>query len=165
MSVGRFIKRFLPRGLFGRSLIIGVAPVAVLLGILTYVFFERELDITTRSLARDVAADISLLVALEDSTPALERDALRALTARQLRYRISFHDGVKVQVPQALLILHVSVDLLESVANLVQTCGIKKVERLPLQIVKLLPLLVNSLEQFHLKLPVMKQLQSQTWTL
>ena len=99
MSVGRFIKRFLPRGLFGRSLIIVVAPVAVLLGILTYVFFERELDITTRSLARDVAADISLLVALEDSTPALERDALRALTARQLRYRISFHDGVKVQVP------------------------------------------------------------------
>jgi two-component system osmolarity sensor histidine kinase EnvZ len=99
MSVGRFIKRFLPRGLFGRSLLIVIAPVALLLIILTYVFFERELDITTRSLARDVAADISLLVALEDSTPALERDALRRLTAQQLRYRISFQDGAKVQVP------------------------------------------------------------------
>jgi two-component system osmolarity sensor histidine kinase EnvZ len=99
MSVGRFVKRFLPRGLFGRSLIIIVAPIILLQGILAYIFFERELDITTRSLARDVAADISLLVALEDSTPALERDGLRALTARQLRYRIAFHDGDKIAAP------------------------------------------------------------------
>jgi two-component system osmolarity sensor histidine kinase EnvZ len=99
MALGRFVKRFLPRGLFGRSLIIIVAPIVLLLGSLSYVFFERELDITTRSLARDVAADISLLVALEDSTPALERDGLRALTAQQLRYRITFHDGAKVAAP------------------------------------------------------------------
>ena len=98
---GSFIKHFLPRGLFGRSLIIIAAPIALLLGILTYVFFERELDITTRSLARDVAADVALLVTLEDSTPALERDGLRRLTAQQLRYRIIFHDGDKVPVPAA----------------------------------------------------------------
>ncbi len=96
MSVGRFVKRFLPRGLFGRSFIILIAPIVLLLSILTYVFFERELDITTRSLARDVAADVVLLVALEDSTPALERDGLRKLTAQQLRYHVIFHDGEKV---------------------------------------------------------------------
>jgi two-component system osmolarity sensor histidine kinase EnvZ len=32
-------------------------------------------------------------VTLEDSTPALERDAVRMLAARQLRYRLTFHDG------------------------------------------------------------------------
>ncbi len=93
---GKFIKRFLPRGLFGRSLIIIVAPMVLLQGVVTYVFFERDLDATTRRLARDVAADCALLVTLEDSTPALERDAVRALAARQLRYRLTFHDGARL---------------------------------------------------------------------
>ena len=96
---GRFIKRFLPRGLFGRSLIIIVAPMVLLQGIVTYVFFERDLDTTTRRLARDVAADVSLLATLEDSTPSLERDGLRALAAQQLRYRLTFHDGDKLAPP------------------------------------------------------------------
>lgn len=93
LAPGKFIKRFLPRGLFGRSLIIIVAPMVLLQGIVTYVFFERDLYLTTRRLARDVAADVALLVTLEDSTPTLERDAVRALAARQLRYRLTFHDG------------------------------------------------------------------------
>lgn len=93
------VKRFLPRGLFGRSLIIIVAPVVLLMGILSFVFFEINLDTTTRALATDVAADVALLVALEDSTPTLERDGLRALSARQLRYRLSFHDGARVPPP------------------------------------------------------------------
>ncbi len=96
---GRFIKRFLPRGLFGRSLIIIVAPMVLLQGIVTYVFFERDLDNTTRRLARDVAADVSFLATLEDSTPTLERDGLRALSAQQLRYRLTFHDGDKLAPP------------------------------------------------------------------
>ncbi len=96
VSPAQFIKRFLPRGLFGRSLIIIVAPMVLLQGVVTYVFFERDLDATTRRLARDVAGDVALLVTLEDSTPALERDAVRALSARQLRYRLTFHDGARL---------------------------------------------------------------------
>jgi two-component system osmolarity sensor histidine kinase EnvZ len=93
---GRFIKQFLPRGLFGRSLIIIVAPMVLLQGVVTYVFFERDLDTTTRRMARDVAADVALLASLEDSTPTLERDGVRALSARELRYHLTFHDGDKV---------------------------------------------------------------------
>jgi two-component system osmolarity sensor histidine kinase EnvZ len=99
MTLGRFIKQFLPRGLFGRSVIIIFAPMLLLMSVVTYVFFERDLDTTTRRMARDVAADVAFLAALEDSTPTLERDGLRALSARQLRYRLTFHDGDKVAPP------------------------------------------------------------------
>jgi two-component system osmolarity sensor histidine kinase EnvZ len=87
------LKRLLPRGLFGRSLIIIVAPIVLLQAIIAYVFFERDLDTTTRRLARDVAADMAMLVALEDNNPSPARERLRALAARQLDYRIQFLPG------------------------------------------------------------------------
>jgi two-component system osmolarity sensor histidine kinase EnvZ len=87
------VKRFLPRGLFGRSLIIIVAPIVILQAIIAYVFFERDLDTTTRRLARDVAADTAMLVALEDNHQGVERERLRALADRQLNYRIRFLPG------------------------------------------------------------------------
>ena len=87
------LKRLMPRGLFGRSLIIIVAPIVLLQGIVAYVFFERDLDTTTRRLARDVAADMAMLVAIEDNNKGPERERLRALAARQLDYRIRFLPG------------------------------------------------------------------------
>lgn len=96
---GLSVKQFLPRGLFGRSLIIIIAPIVLLQAIIAYVFFERNLDSTTRALARDVAADIALLVALEDNYSGAERLRLRALSERQLQYRISFSPGLQIAPP------------------------------------------------------------------
>lgn len=93
MAEGFSLKRFLPRGLFGRALIIIIAPIILLQAIIAYVFFERDLDTTTRRLARDVAADIALLVALEDEHQGEQRLALRTLSERQLAYRIRFLPG------------------------------------------------------------------------
>lgn len=93
MAEGFSLKRFLPRGLFGRALIIIIAPIILLQAIIAYVFFERDLDTTTRRLARDVAADIALLVALEDEHQGDQRLALRTLSERQLAYRIRFLPG------------------------------------------------------------------------
>ena len=58
----RFVKRFLPRGLFWRSLLIIVTPMILLLGIASYVFFERHFDTTTRRMARDVSSDIAFMI-------------------------------------------------------------------------------------------------------
>jgi two-component system osmolarity sensor histidine kinase EnvZ len=93
VAEGLSLRRFLPRGLFWRSLIIIVAPIVLLQAIIAYVFFERDLDTTTRRLARDVAADMALLVSLEDNNRGQERERLRALAARQLNYRIRFLPG------------------------------------------------------------------------
>src|ERR1700749_4197856 len=93
------IKRALPRGLFGRSLIIIVAPMVILQGIVTYVFFERDVDASTRRLSRDIAADVSLLMAIEDKYPPKERVELRNLAAHMLRFDISFMPGQKILPP------------------------------------------------------------------
>jgi two-component system osmolarity sensor histidine kinase EnvZ len=97
---GALVKRALPRGLFGRSLIIIVAPVVILQAIVSYVFFERDVDASTRRLSRDIAAEVSFLIALEDNYPLQERARLRALAARMLRYDISFLPGQSLPAPQ-----------------------------------------------------------------
>lgn len=96
---GRFVKRFLPRGLFGRSLIIIVAPMVILQAIVSYVFFERDLDTTTRRMARAAAADIALLIAQEDTYQSPLREKVRALAAKQLSYDLRFEPGVHIPPP------------------------------------------------------------------
>jgi two-component system osmolarity sensor histidine kinase EnvZ len=93
------LKRIMPRGLFGRSLIIIVAPMVLLQAIVSYVFFERDLDTTTRWMARDIAGDAAFLIALEDGYPAKERTALRALANRMLGYKVDFFPGMRIPPP------------------------------------------------------------------
>ncbi len=71
----------------------------ILQGIITYVFFERDVDASTRRLSRDVAADVSLLIAIEDRYPRGERLELRKLAGRMLRFDISFIPGQKIPPP------------------------------------------------------------------
>src|SRR5262249_61231680 len=95
----RFVKPLLPRGLFWRSLIIIVAPVVLLQAIVSYVFFERDIDTTTHWMARDIAADAAFLVALEDSQPPAERAGLRALASKMLGYPVIFEPGATIEPP------------------------------------------------------------------
>jgi two-component system osmolarity sensor histidine kinase EnvZ len=96
---GRFIKRFMPRRLFGRAFIIIVAPMVILQAIVSYVFFERDLETTTQRMASDVAADIALLISHEDKYPSPLREQLRTNAARQLRYELSFTRGASIKPP------------------------------------------------------------------
>jgi two-component system osmolarity sensor histidine kinase EnvZ len=95
----RYIKPFLPRGLFWRSLLIIVMPVVLLQFVVSYVFFERDIDTTTHWMARDIAADAAFLVALEDNNPPAERARLRALASRMLGYPVTFEPGAKIEPP------------------------------------------------------------------
>jgi two-component system, OmpR family, osmolarity sensor histidine kinase EnvZ len=89
----QLVKRIMPRGLFWRSLIIIAAPMVLLQGIVSYVFFERDVDTTTRWMARDIAADAAFLVSLEEKTPPAERPQMLALASRMLRYPVTFAPG------------------------------------------------------------------------
>ncbi len=95
----RFIKPFLPRGLFWRSLLIIVTPVVLLQGVVSYVFFERDLETTTHWMARDIAADAAFLVTLEDNHTPVERTKLRAQASRMLDYPVTFEPGARIEPP------------------------------------------------------------------
>ena len=96
----RALKRTMPRGLFGRSLIIIVAPVVILQGIVTYVFFERHYDIMLARMGRNVAADVAFIVNLEETHPAgPERTELLDAASRTLGYQIAVLPGEHLDRP------------------------------------------------------------------
>lgn len=64
------IKRFLPKGLFQRSLLIIVLPVALMQAAVTWAFFEQHWQTTTARLSETVAGDVSMVTALyQDAGP------------------------------------------------------------------------------------------------
>jgi two-component system osmolarity sensor histidine kinase EnvZ len=96
----RVVKRAMPRGLFGRSLIIIVAPVVLMLGVVTYVFFERHYDIMTARMARGVAADVAFLINIEETyPPGKTRNAMLDMANHNLGYQISFVPGDRLDRP------------------------------------------------------------------
>ena len=60
--LGSWFRRSMPRGLFGRSLIIIVMPVVLLQAVVTYLLFDRQWEAVTTRISRGVAAQIVLFV-------------------------------------------------------------------------------------------------------
>jgi two-component system osmolarity sensor histidine kinase EnvZ len=78
--IGRWIKRQVPKTLFGRSLLIIVLPVAIMQIAVTYVFFDAHWQTVTARLSEGLAGDIAWAVESyqEDPSPA----AFAKLSAR-----------------------------------------------------------------------------------
>ncbi|KAF0113767.1 MAG: two-component system OmpR family osmolarity sensor histidine kinase EnvZ [Rhodospirillaceae bacterium] len=66
---GRFLKRLVPSRLLGRLLLIVVMPLVILIGISSFIFYERHWDTVARQLALGLAGDIMMLVALQTVYP------------------------------------------------------------------------------------------------
>jgi two-component system osmolarity sensor histidine kinase EnvZ len=78
---GRWLKRQLPKTLFGRSLLIIVLPVALMQVAVTYVFFDNHWQTVTARLSEGLAGDIAWAVESyrEEPTPeAFEKLSRRA---------------------------------------------------------------------------------------
>lgn len=58
----RPLRRFLPRGLFGRSLLIVMVPLVLLQAVSAYIFYNRHWDDVGRRLALGLAGEIALLI-------------------------------------------------------------------------------------------------------
>ncbi len=90
----QLLKRLMPRGLYGRSLIIIVAPVVLLQFVVTYVFLERHWQLVTERLSAKTVAEIALLLSEFEENPTPQRASRIAARASQdLGLPVAFLDG------------------------------------------------------------------------
>jgi len=66
------VKRFLPKSLLGRSLLIIVTPLVILQLVSAAIFYETHWDKVTLKLARGVAGDIAAVISLMRRSPGLK---------------------------------------------------------------------------------------------
>lgn len=84
-------KRFLPKGLLGRSLLILVTPLVLLQLVSAYVFFGTHWDVVTRRLAIGLAGDIRAVMDLMHDFPEPEdQDRIRAIARNAMSLTIAF---------------------------------------------------------------------------
>src|SRR5271167_2622718 len=94
--MGAFIKRFLPRSLFGRSLMILVTPVVLLQIVATYVFYEQHWETMSKRLSGGVAGDVAMVIdVLSEDIDTASRDTMLALAERHTGIRMHY-DGAEI---------------------------------------------------------------------
>jgi two-component system osmolarity sensor histidine kinase EnvZ len=88
------IKRFLPRSLLGRSLLIIVSPLILLQLVSAWVFYERHWETVTRRLAGSVAGEIASVIDNRRNFPGGTNESWIFSSARaNLGLRIKFRKG------------------------------------------------------------------------
>ena len=92
------IKKFLPRTLFARSLLILVTPVLLIQVITTFIFFDRHWDKMTARLAFAVAGEVAIIADQfeSNSSPEYVRTIGRYLE-QSLDMNIDFREGAKLE--------------------------------------------------------------------
>ena len=94
------IRRLLPRSIFGRSLLIVLAPMAILQAVMLVVFYERHWEHVTRHLTNAVAGDLSTLIWMMNSYRAEDEAGLVFRIGRMhLGVDALFHPGAQLPSP------------------------------------------------------------------
>ncbi len=94
MAAEGIIKRWLPKSLLGRSLLIIVTPLILLQIVSALIFFESHWDKVTRRLAFSVAGDVSAVIWLMREDPSREaRTSVFDIAASTMSLSMSFEEG------------------------------------------------------------------------
>jgi two-component system, OmpR family, osmolarity sensor histidine kinase EnvZ len=93
------LKKFVPKGLFARSLLIIVLPVAIMQLVVTYMFFDLHWEQVSRRLSEGAAGDVAMVTRQYTADPSPAGFAKIAETARaDLRLSVALQPGAKLPV-------------------------------------------------------------------
>ncbi|AIK96022.1 ATP-binding protein [Candidatus Odyssella acanthamoebae] len=90
----RYLKRFMPKSLFGRSIIILLTPLIVVQVILSYMFFERHTDAILDSLAKGIVGDMQMVCDLVDE--GMDQQQLATLAQKNFDFKVTIDPEGKV---------------------------------------------------------------------
>jgi two-component system osmolarity sensor histidine kinase EnvZ len=95
------LRDIMPKGLYWRTLLIIVAPAALLQLIITLVFLDDHWQATSKRMSQGVAADVALIIQLyeRNPTPANLAD-LQAFALRPLRLEIELQPDAPLAIPR-----------------------------------------------------------------
>jgi two-component system osmolarity sensor histidine kinase EnvZ len=86
-----WLKGKMPTGLFARSLLIVILPIALLQTLVAYVFMERHWQRVTHRLSAQLAQEVAFIADLYERNPGAETaQTLRALAAQRLVIEVDF---------------------------------------------------------------------------
>lgn len=88
----RAIKFILPRSLFGRALLILVAPMVLIQALATYMFYERHWDNVSRWMASSLAGEIALLVHEMNDAPKARQQKLILFADRLMNIKLRLEE-------------------------------------------------------------------------
>ncbi|GAN00468.1 osmolarity sensor protein EnvZ [alpha proteobacterium U9-1i] len=96
--MGFRLRNYLPKGLYWRTLLIIVAPAALLQLIISLVFLDDHWQATSKRMSQAVASDVSLLIQLYERDPTPERfEYLRGLALQPLRLQIQLEPHARLE--------------------------------------------------------------------
>lgn len=100
--LGQWLKGFMPKGLYGRSLLIIVTPMVILQSVVAFVFMERHWNTVTRRLSAAVTQDIAAVIDVYKSYPQdAERTTIRRIAQERLGLVVDFLPGTDLPPPGA----------------------------------------------------------------
>lgn len=101
-----WIKRFMPKSLLGRSLLMILIPLVALQAVTFQMFYGSHLDIESRRLTAAIAGEVALTTELMDRFPGQpNHDWIIARARRRLGLEITLEPGAKLTNPRSTNIL------------------------------------------------------------
>ena len=97
----RVVKKVLPRTLLGRSLLIMLVPLVLVLAVALQIFYGSHLNIVSRRLASAVAGEIAMIIGVMDRLPRME-DRVWLLAQAREQFGLNIHLRADATLPDAV---------------------------------------------------------------
>lgn len=102
------IRRYLPKSLYARIMLIVILPIFITQSVVTYIFFARHWDLVTANLSESVAGQIALVTRLYDQSQSDdERAAIATMVLNDLEMRVIYDP--EAPIPAANLLARFNV--------------------------------------------------------